>query len=365
METFERRWGSDGGRRPRVSTAEPALTRGRSAADEARDSYYGVPVIHRAHWHWLIIVYFFVGGLAGACYAIASIAQLVGPKEDRQLVRAGRYLSFAALLPSPVLLILDLGRPERFYKMLRILKLRSPMSIGTWGLTVFGAFSAVSAAIEAAQDGHLGRSRAARVVAALPAKVIGAAGMPWGLFVAGYTGVLLGATAVPLWAKNALLVGPLFLASAFSTAASAIGLTLSAIPGTQRATLERLEHLERVAIGAELGLLAASKAQLGATAAPVTTGKLGALLRYGTVGSGLLLPLGLHTLVRMVGEKTGRRLGMLSSVLVLVGGFLLRYIAVVGGNASADDPRATFDYARRDRGNHRPEARSAPRAEVN
>ncbi|MDP9367108.1 MAG: polysulfide reductase NrfD [Chloroflexota bacterium] len=347
METFERRWTSDGSRkRGGPEAGDPARPHGRSAADEARGSYYGVPVIHRPHWHWLIVVYFFLGGIAGACYAIASVAQLVGPKEDQRLVRAGRYLSFATLLPSPVLLILDLGRPERFFKMLRVLKLRSPMSVGTWGLTVFGAFAALSAAVQAAEDGLLGAGRAARTLAGWPAKAIGAAGLPWGLFVAGYTGVLLGVTAVPLWAKNALLLGPLFLASAFSTAASAISLALSVVQGTERATLERLERLERVAIGAELGLLAASSARLGTTAAPVKTGTLGALLRYGTVGSGLLLPLGLHAVVRVLGEKSRRRLGMLSSTLVLLGGFLLRYTTVVGGKASADDPQSTFDFAR-------------------
>ncbi len=364
MEKFERRWASKGSRRRRGADArDPARSHGRSATDEAQGSYYGVPVIHRAHWHWLIVLYFFLGGIAGAGYTIASIAHLVGPKEDRRLVRVGRYLSFAALLPSPALLILDLGRPERFYNMLRVLKLRSPMSVGSWGLTVFGVFSALSALVQAAEDGLLGRSRTARSVAGWPAKVIGTVGMPWGVFVAGYTGVLLGATAVPLWAKNALLLGPLFLASAFSTAASAIGLTLSLLTGTERATLARLERLERVAIGAELGLLAASSARLGATAEPVMTGKLGALLRYGTVGSGMLLPLGLHAAARLMGEKAGRRLGVLSSVLVLVGGFLLRYATVVGGNASADDPRATFDYARPNRIEHRGDAEPPARPE--
>ncbi len=348
MNTFARRWEPDRRGRRAAATGALAAQRGRTSADEARGSYYGVPVIHRAHWHWLIILYFFLGGITGACYVIASIAHLVGPSEDRRLVRAGRYLSFVALVPSPALLILDLGRPGRFYKMLRVVKLRSPMSVGTWGLTVFGGFSALSALVQAAEDGILGRGLRARAVGRWPSKIIGIAGMPWGLFVAGYTGVLLGATAVPLWAKNALLLGPLFLASAFSTAASAIGLALSAAQGTEPATLERLERLERLTIGAELGLLAASRARLSATAAPVTTGTPGALLRYGTVGSGLLVPLGLHAVARLTSEKTGRRLGMLSSVLVLVGGFLLRYVTVVGGHASADDPRATFDYARQE-----------------
>src|SRR5918998_3914770 len=137
--SFERNW-------------EPRR-RARSVADESRSSYYGQPVIHKPHWKWLIIWYFFLGGISSASYVIASIAALFGGREGRQITRVGRYLSLAALLPSPILLILDLGRPERFLYMLRIVKLRSPMSVGTWGLTIFGAFSAISALRQAAQDG--------------------------------------------------------------------------------------------------------------------------------------------------------------------------------------------------------------------
>ncbi|MGH2558058.1 MAG: NrfD/PsrC family molybdoenzyme membrane anchor subunit, partial [Thermomicrobiales bacterium] len=112
-----------------------------TAAQAARSSYYGLPVIHKAHWNWMIVVYFFLGGLSGACYVIASIAELIGARRYGEIVRAGRFLSFLTLLPCPVLLILDLQRPERFLHMLRVVKLRSPMSVGTWGLLLFSAFS--------------------------------------------------------------------------------------------------------------------------------------------------------------------------------------------------------------------------------
>ncbi|CAA9543547.1 MAG: Formate dehydrogenase O putative subunit [uncultured Thermomicrobiales bacterium] len=340
METFERRWDERRGRGDRGP---------RTTADEARDSYYGVPAVHGPHWNWLIIVYFFLGGIAGAAYAIAALSHLVGPAEDRRIVRAGRYLSLAALIPSPVLLILDLGRPERFLHMLRVVKLRSPMSVGTWGLTIFGGFSAVSALVQAAEDGLLGGGRLGRTVRAWPARGIGAAGAVPALFVAGYTGVLLAATAVPLWAKNALLMGPLFLSSAVSTATSAIALALAWDRGTGEETRHRLERLERVAMLAELGLLVASRVRLGETARPVTEGRTGALLRYGTVGAGLLLPLALQ-LARPLGLiRSPRILTTLASLLVLAGGLILRYAAVVGGRAAADDPRATFAYARAER----------------
>ena len=337
METFERRWDERRGRGDRGR---------RTTADEARDSYYGVPAIHAPHWGGLIVGYFFLGGISGASYAIASLSRLVGPPQDRGIVRAGRYLSFATLIPCPVLLILDLGRPERFHHMLRVVKLRSPMSVGTWGLTIFGLFSVLSAFLQAAEDGLLGNGGLDRAVRSQPARGIGAVGTVPAIFVAGYTGVLLAATAVPLWAKNALLLGPLFLSSAFSTATSAIALALALSRSAGEETLHRLERLERVAMLSELGLLIASGVRLGETAKPVTEGRTGALLRYGTVGAGLLLPLALQLarplgLVRSTGAVTP-----LASLLVLAGGFILRYVAVVGGHASADDPRATFAYAR-------------------
>ena len=100
--------------------------------EQAEPSYYDYPVLVRPFWRLVIIWYFFFGGLAAGCYVIASIAALFGSREDRVVTRTGYYLSLLALLPCPPLLIKDLGRPERFLHMLRIFKVKSPMSMGTW-----------------------------------------------------------------------------------------------------------------------------------------------------------------------------------------------------------------------------------------
>src|SRR5437868_13152522 len=131
-------------------------------------SYYDYPVLKAAVWRWEIIWYFFFGGLAAGCYVIATIASLFGSKEDRAVVRTGYYLSLLAVLPCPPLLIKDLGRPERFLHMLRIFKVKSPMSMGTWGLVSFSFFSGVTAVIQAARDGILGGWWGARLLAVLP-----------------------------------------------------------------------------------------------------------------------------------------------------------------------------------------------------
>lgn len=328
---------------PRDRALSSAVAGSASASEAAQSSYYGVPVIHQPHWKWLIVVYFFLGGIAGASYAIATFADLVGPREDRGVVRAGRYLSLAALIPCPILLILDLHRPERFYRMLRVLKFRSPMSVGTWGLTAFGGLAGLTVVAQAADDGLLGRGRMSAFGRRLPRRRLGIAGAPLALFVAGYTGPLLAATAVPLWTKRALLLGPLFLCSAFSTGVAAIIAVLALAPRTGRETLHRLERLERTAAVAELGILIAWLAGLGSTAKPIRTGAVGRLLFGGTFGGGLLLPLTLQAAGRALPPRAVRPLVIASSLLVLAGGFVLRYAVVVGGRASADDPRATFD----------------------
>jgi formate-dependent nitrite reductase membrane component NrfD len=333
---YTRHW--EAGRRKGKKADRP-----RTAADAARSSYYDVPVIHRAHWGWHVVVYFFLGGIAGASYLIAAISALAGPKENHAIVRAGRFLSFVALIPCPLLLILDLGRPERFLHMLRVVKFRSPMSVGTWGLVVFSAFSSLSAAQQAAHDGLLGRNPIASLLCRLPGRGIGAAGIVPAVLMSGYTGVLLGATAVPLWAKNALLMGPLFLASALSTSASAISLVLNR-KRASTTTMKRVETVERIAMATELGLLASSRLRLGEIAKPLEEGKPGAAMRYGVIGAGLVAPMAIQAVNR---RRHGRTLVTAASLLTIAGGLALRYAVIAGGHASADDPQATFEFTRK------------------
>lgn len=321
---------------------------GRSVTDAASTSYYGVPPIHKPHWKWEIIAYFFTGGIAGASYAIAGVADLVGGAEGRRIARIGRYLSFATLIPSPILLIMDLKRPERFYHMLRVLKLRSPMSVGTWGLVAFSGFSALSALNQAAEDGLLRRPALLRVIGqALPTRTTNAVGSGFGFFVGGYTGVLLAATAVPFWAKNAALMGPLFLASALSNATAAITGILALNDETSDDALKRLERLDTIALLAEMGLMLTFRARLGpAIGRPLEAGLLGKLHKFGVLGFGIGAPLALQAKSAIFGGKPSRGGTVLSALLVLAGGALFRYVMVHAGKASADDPQANFAYGR-------------------
>jgi formate-dependent nitrite reductase membrane component NrfD len=307
-----------------------------------------VPTIHKPHWGWLVTLYFYLGGLSAGSHVVASIAELVGGAPARPIVRVGRYLSFAALIPCPLLLVADLGRPERFLYMLRVLKLRSPMSVGVWGLLTFSAFCGVSTARQLARDGLLGTGLLGRLLLRLPGRVVDLLGSGPGFFVGSYTGVLLAATAVPLWTRSYLLMGPLFLTSAISNATAAIALLLALGRGNQRESLRRLQRLDTLALLGELALVLALRMHLGAhLARPLERNRIRVLFRGGIIGVGLVAPLAIQAALARLGHAAPRWLHVLPSVLVLIGGVLVRYVMVTAGRESADDPQATFEITRR------------------
>lgn len=330
---------SGDGRRPGGSPREGRRTKRDRPGPR---SYAGVPVIHRAHWKWLVITYFFLGGISGGAQAIAAVASLVGGKRSKPVVRAARYVSFAAFLPCPPLLILDLKRPERFLHMLRVVKLRSPMSIGTWCLVLFGGVATATAALQAAEDNLLPVSVRPKLDT-VPRRGLDAAAGALGLLLAGYTGVLLGATAVPLWARRSLLLGPLFLSSALSTAAAAVSLVRSF---ARRGHDPALARFEQVAALVESALLLAWLAGLGRSGKPLNEGRHGKAIRHGVAGVGLAAPLVLNAATFSL-KRGGRQVSIVAALLALAGGFLLRYLVIVAGHASADDPEATFEMTRR------------------
>ncbi len=308
-------------------------------------SYYDYPVLKAPVWRWEIIWYFFFGGLAAGCYVIASIAALFGSREDRQVARTGYYLSLLAVLPCPVLLIKDLGRPDRFLHMLRIFKVKSPMSMGTWGLVSFSFFSGITAVIQAARDGILGRWWGPRLLAALPQRLLALPGAAVGVFLGGYTGVLLTATSIPLWSRSKLL-GAIFISSAISTSSALISFVLRLTQAPSQ-VLHKLEQLEWVALLVEMAGLFAFLRSTGRAARPlVGTGSTehGRTFWSFVAGTGLLLPWILQTFSLLTGRSAnkGRSRGILISILVLVGGYFLRRTMIQAGHTSSADARTTL-----------------------
>src|SRR5262245_26342281 len=177
----------------------------------AENGYYRIPLLKEAPWTWEIPLYFFVGGAAGAAAVIGAIARYTGA--DRKLVRDARWIAAAGAVISPALLISDLGRPERFLSMLRVFKPQSPMSVGVWTLVGFSGSVAATVFADVMQR---------RYGPSLPLRVVENAGeaasLAFGLPFSNYTGVLLGATAIPVWNQNVVDLPIQFGASGLSSA---------------------------------------------------------------------------------------------------------------------------------------------------
>jgi formate-dependent nitrite reductase membrane component NrfD len=230
--------------------------------------------------------------------------------------------------------------------MLRVFKVKSPMSMGTWGVVSFSLFCGASAVTQAARDGFLGRWWGARLLAALPQRLIALLGIPFGVFLGSYTGVLLAATSNPLWSRSRLL-GAVFIASAFSTSTALITLVLHIIraPST---TLHKLDRLEWVAIVVELTGLLAFLRNSGRAARPLVgtaPKEQGTAFWSFVFGSGLLLPWLMKTLSMFNRRSHGMVIGVLPSLLVVVGGYFLRRTIVEAGHVSSQDARTTLWHA--------------------
>jgi formate-dependent nitrite reductase membrane component NrfD len=284
------------------------------------------------HWRWLIVLYFFIGGLAGGCYFVAALIDLAGAPHERRLARLGYYVAFPAIVVAGLLLILDLTRPERFWHMLvqsetwrPMLKPWSPMSAGSWALVVFGALALLSFLAALAEAGRLRRwPGLARLRApGLPGRIVTLLGGLTGFFVAGYTGVLLAVTNRPIWADSPLL-GLVFLISAASTSIALL-ILLGWRPARAQTGIRALERMDAMVLVLELIAVVALIASLG-TVARVWLSAWGALLLVGVVGLGILVPLALHWRPQWVGRGLGTPV---AAALVLLGGFLLRMVVVL------------------------------------
>ncbi|GIW88090.1 MAG: hypothetical protein KatS3mg108_2414 [Isosphaeraceae bacterium] len=290
------------------------------------------PYVADPGWHGYIVWYFFLGGIAAGAYVMAALADLFGTAADRRAVRPAYYLAFPLVNVCGILLILDLNRPERFWHMLiqsrtgwPMFKWWSPISVGSWGLTLFGGFSLASFLGVLAEDGRFGLRRfsdlAARLRTGWTGRLFALGGSLSAFFLGSYTGVLLGATNQPIWADTTW-IGALFLASAASTGVAAMILADRLVGGeVDHRALESLERLDSYAIALELILLATLALSLGELGALAFGRWPGWLVPWVVVPFGLVLPLLLRRL-------PGRGAAVLAALFVLAGGFVLRYAFV-------------------------------------
>jgi formate-dependent nitrite reductase membrane component NrfD len=288
-------------------------------------------------WTWFIILYFFVGGIAGGAFFLASLLHLFGRPADRPLVRLGYYLAFVGATIGGFLLTIDLTRPERFWHMLiqsntgqPMFKPWVPMSVGSWGLLLFGLFAFLAALAALSEDRPDVRLLQSAPVRALrrpgPSVVIAVLGSIFGLFIAGYTGVVLAVTNRPIWADSTLL-GLLLLVSGASTGAAALILLAIWRRSAHPASLDWLGWFDRRTLTLELLVLILFLVSLGSVAR-VFLSWWGLVLVLGVIGIGILAPL---LLERRTGPHTPSHL-IRSASLVLLGGFLLRVVVLLSSN---------------------------------
>ncbi|SFS81828.1 NrfD/PsrC family molybdoenzyme membrane anchor subunit [Saccharopolyspora flava] len=279
-------------------------------------SYYGRPVIKEPVWKVPDVpAYLYLGGMAGASSTMALLAGLTG--RDR-LARAGRMAAAVGATASVGALVHDLGRPMRFLNMLRVVKVTSPLSVGSWILAPFSGLAGAAAAGDV--TGLLpGPARAAGVLAGAIAPAMTT-----------YTAVLLADTAVPGWHEGYRELPFVFAGSAVSSA-GAVGMVAAPAEATPA---------RRMAVaGAALELAASRRmeARMGLAAEAYRTGRAGKVLRAARVataaGAALALP-------------RRRATGLAAGALLTLGAIATRYGVFEAGRVTARDPRFVVEPQR-------------------
>jgi formate-dependent nitrite reductase membrane component NrfD len=283
-------------------------------------SYYGRPVIKEPVWTAEIPVYFFTGGLAGASAGLAFVARLTGRKK---LARVATGNAFAGIAVSPVLLISDLGVPKRFPNMLRVFKVTSPMSVGSWIISAEGGLLAVTATHEFLGWFPKPLARLAEALAAL-----------FGMPLATYTAALVANTSVPVWHEGRR---ELPFAFAGGSALAAGGAAALLAPG-EAGPARRLAILGALT---EAVALEYSKRSLGMVAEPYSTGTAGKLQKATAACAG-----GGAALLVAAEVRRSRGLGMVGSALALAGSMFGRWTVFTAGKQSAASPKYTVEPQR-------------------
>jgi len=327
-----RRRGGNGGRRARPAGADGS--REAAMVPEADfTSYYGRPVVKPAPWGHDVAAYLFLGGVAGGSAVLAAGAQLTG----RAVLRRNcRLCALGSVSLGAAFLVRDLGRPERFVNMLRVIKLTSPMSLGSWILSACSTGAAVAAAAEVdrltGERLPLGPLRRVLHFAEGPAGLEAAA---FGPLLAVYTAVLLADTATPTW-NHAHDELPFVFVSSASLASA--GLAMVTTPAAETAPARRL------AVLGVIGDLVASQVMHRrmdpVVAETLHDGRPGTMLR---LSEGLAVAGGIGTVLG------GRRRGVAaaSGLALLAASALTRFGIFEAGIRSAKDPRYTIEPQKR------------------
>jgi formate-dependent nitrite reductase membrane component NrfD len=305
------------GRRRRRRGGEPTVV-----PEAEFRSYYGRPVLKAPVWEWKIAAYLFCGGLAAGSSVVAAGADLTGRPALRRGTRLG---ALGALLASTYFLVSDLGRPARFHHMLRVVKPTSPMSVGTWILSAYGA-GASAAAVDELVPLRRRHTWPARLLHRL-ARPLGLTAAATAPGLASYTAVLLAHTSVPGWSEVRDELPFVFVGSA---AASGGGFGMLCAPVAEAGPARTF-----AAVGAAGELVAARvmEHRLGLVGEVYREGRAGRFRRLSEV----LTVAGLAgTLLAAPRSRAG---AAASGLALLAGSALQRFTVFEAGVASTKDPK--------------------------
>lgn len=291
-------------------------------------TYYDRPLLKKSVWSVDIPLYYFFGGTAGAAMTLGAAIQLVCPTGDCALRRAALVCHWTGIIGSTTgaaFLIHDLGRPSRFLYMMRVFRPTSPMNMGVWILGG-AAPAAIATGLFLNRGGLLGRI----------GEVCGYFAGIFGAALAGYTGVLVSNTAIPLWQESRRWMPVLFIASSASSAASVI----EAAAGN-----ETTAGITRIfgTVGRVAELAAARKVERAAAvprvARPLRRGTSGFLWGAATVLTAASLAVSLF-------PGGDRRKARAAGWLGIAGSLCLRFAVHYAGDVSSQDARASFQLQR-------------------
>jgi polysulfide reductase-like protein len=295
------------------------------ALNPSQTGYYGLPLLKPPTWTWEVPLYFFLGGISGMAACIAFAAQVF--QAPTNLIRFALWMGLIGASICPALLIADLGRPLRFLNMLRVFKWRSPMSMGSWILVGFSG--CVFVAVVGIELVVRGFTHPAIVTVLWLGE---AAAALTGLLLASYTGVLLGATANPVWNQNRKLLPAHFLTSGLGGAVGILELAGFLVPATQ--------ILGFVTAGIETGIEILLTVRKGVADKPLHHGVSGGTLRVAGLLEG---PAALVIRAIWHAEPWGR---YAAAICFLLGALMSRYAWIWAGRESSHDTATLFALQR-------------------
>jgi len=310
-------------------------------------------------WEWPIAIDLWVAGMAGGAYFAAFLIDRISGRKHPLLPKIAMFLGVPLVLLGSLLLVVDLGEQLRAWHLFTRFRVESAMSMGSWILLVYALIGIAMIALWWSKSFEPGEVRLA-VLSGLAsairpaAPVIGV--LSWialvlAVLLMSYTGVLLSATNQPLWASTFLLP-VLFVASAVFTGTALLLLVLKTGLGrlldilfggkgepVPSETMDAIGNamaivgvVQLVVLVAYLGGVALFGTPTAASAvATMTAGPLSFLFWAGAVLVGLLIPLGLQFASMRAKREAIVGSVLTSTSLVLIGGFILRLVVVLGG----------------------------------